>query len=43
MLSKYLESNSFFVKGKRIIELGAGTGLVGMIAASLGKLRTIPI
>ena len=43
VLCEYLESQSevglLSLKGKRVIELGAGTGLVGMVAATLhGKL-----
>lgn len=35
-LCRYLEDQSVNLKGKRIIELGAGTGLVGILAARLG-------
>uniref|UniRef100_A0A1A8I894 Protein N-lysine methyltransferase METTL21A n=1 Tax=Nothobranchius kuhntae TaxID=321403 RepID=A0A1A8I894_NOTKU len=37
----YLEMGKVDLKGKRIIELGAGTGLVGIVAALLGGLVTI--
>ena len=36
VLAKYLESNSFIVKDKNVLEVGAGTGVVGMAAACLG-------
>lgn len=41
VLSKYLESRSFKsrigdLKGKRVIELGAGTGAVGLVAGVNG-------
>ncbi|EDO31278.1 predicted protein [Nematostella vectensis] len=36
ILSRYLEQNKELVHQKRIIELGAGTGLVGMVAGLLG-------
>ena len=41
VLSKYLESNSFRsrfgdLKGSKVIELGAGTGAVGLVAAANG-------
>ena len=35
MLSNFLENNSWIIEGKRVIELGAGTGLVGMVATTL--------
>lgn len=39
MLAQYLtELGSSFLSGARVIELGAGTGLVGMVASTLGKL-----
>lgn len=33
----YLELGEVDLKGKRAIELGAGTGLVGIVAALLGE------
>ena len=40
VLTKYLESNDFergaAWNGKQVLELGAGTGVVGLYAASLG-------
>ena len=40
VLSEYMFENSDLVKGKRVLELGAGTGLAGLVAASLGKFLT---
>ena len=38
MLSQYLESlDPSALAGRRAIELGAGTGLAGMVASALGK------
>jgi hypothetical protein len=36
VLAKHLESNKDIVHGKRILELGAGTGLAGLAAAVMG-------
>lgn len=49
VLSKYLETRQFYNvesdastwSGKNIIELGAGTGVVGLVAASLGANVTV--
>ncbi|XP_004069302.1 EEF1A lysine methyltransferase 3 [Oryzias latipes] len=40
-LCRFLEDQSVNLKGKRIIELGAGTGLVGILAARLGAEVTL--
>lgn len=37
-LCRYFEEQSVELRGKRIIELGAGTGVVGILAARLGTL-----
>ncbi|XP_039467933.1 EEF1A lysine methyltransferase 3 isoform X2 [Oreochromis aureus] len=34
-LCRYLEDQSVELRGKRVIELGAGTGVVGIVAARL--------
>ncbi|KAK6167978.1 hypothetical protein SNE40_021892 [Patella caerulea] len=45
VLCKYLESGDFGcgakLKGKTVLELGAGTGVVGLVAGSLGAHVTI--
>lgn len=41
ILAEYLESRPDIVKGKNVIELGAGTGLVGIVAALQGARITI--
>ena len=38
-LSYYLEKTPAIVQGKRVIELGAGTGLVSMVSNMLGKYQ----
>ncbi|XP_040889302.1 EEF1A lysine methyltransferase 3-like [Toxotes jaculatrix] len=40
-LCRYLEEQSVELGGKRIIELGAGTGVVGILAARLGAAVTL--
>ncbi|XP_067443774.1 EEF1A lysine methyltransferase 3-like [Thunnus thynnus] len=40
-LCGYLEDQSVELRGKRIIELGAGTGVVGIVAARLGAVVTL--
>ncbi|KAF7659635.1 hypothetical protein LDENG_00295040 [Lucifuga dentata] len=40
-LCGYLEEQSVELRGKRIIELGAGTGVVGILAARLGAFVTL--
>lgn len=41
VLCMFLEMGTIDLKGKRAIELGAGTGLVGIVAALLGTKVTI--
>ena len=36
VLSRYVETKPEKVAGKRVLELGSGTGLVGLVAAALG-------
>ena len=36
-LCGYLEMEPGLVAGQRVLELGAGTGLVGLVAHALGK------
>uniref|UniRef100_A0A8C6V0V0 EEF1A lysine methyltransferase 3 n=1 Tax=Neogobius melanostomus TaxID=47308 RepID=A0A8C6V0V0_9GOBI len=40
-LSNYLAERSAELKGKRVIELGSGTGLLGIFAARLGAVVTL--
>lgn len=37
VMCMYLEMGSLEVKGRGVIELGAGTGLVGIVAALMGE------
>lgn len=39
-LCRFLEEQRVELRGKRILELGAGTGVVGIMAARLGMLST---
>lgn len=39
----YLELGKVDVKGKEVIELGAGTGLVGIVAALMGEEKKLKI
>ncbi|XP_042368963.1 protein N-lysine methyltransferase METTL21A [Plectropomus leopardus] len=41
VMCMYLEMGKVALKGKRAVELGAGTGLVGIVAALLGAKVTI--
>jgi len=38
---EYLLDNSEFVKGKTVLELGAGTGVLGMLCQRLGAARVV--
>ncbi|XP_075997337.1 EEF1A lysine methyltransferase 3-like [Genypterus blacodes] len=40
-LCGYLEEQQVCLRGKRVIELGAGTGLVGILAARVGAFVTL--
>lgn len=41
VLCMYLELGKVDLKGKEVIELGAGTGLVGIVAALMGEFNTL--
>ncbi|RUS84934.1 hypothetical protein EGW08_007296 [Elysia chlorotica] len=41
VLGEYLVMNEASVKGKNVLELGAGTGLTGLVAAALGANVTV--
>ncbi|CAJ1051727.1 uncharacterized protein si:ch211-159e12.5 isoform X1 [Xyrichtys novacula] len=40
-LCRYFEEQSVELRGKRVIELGAGTGVVGILAACMGAVVTL--
>ena len=39
---RYMETEIEFYKGKRILELGAGTGILGLGAAKIGMTLPLP-
>eukprot|EP01060_Flectonema_neradi_P011567 TRINITY_DN18623_c0_g1_i1.p1 TRINITY_DN18623_c0_g1~~TRINITY_DN18623_c0_g1_i1.p1 ORF type:complete len:391 (+),score=64.37 TRINITY_DN18623_c0_g1_i1:30-1175(+) len=41
LLSKHLVANADLVKGKRVVELGSGIGLVGIVASALGATDSV--
>lgn len=41
-LAQWLLNHPHVVEGHRCLELGAGTGVVGMIAARLGAAQVLP-
>jgi len=43
VLATYIEQHPDVVNGKQVIELGAGSGLVGMVAALLGTYHLFVI
>ena len=41
VLSTYLETGAVELRGRSAVELGAGTGLVGIVAALLGECDSL--
>ena len=41
MLCEYMRDNAHLITGSTVLELGAGTGLTGLLAAQLGKHKDI--
>ena len=41
VLCEYLTQNQQVVRDRRVLELGAGTGLVGMVAALAGRYSSL--
>ncbi|KAL3154376.1 hypothetical protein ABBQ32_013853 [Trebouxia sp. C0010 RCD-2024] len=41
VLSRYLVNHPVLVKGKRVLELGCGTGIVGITAACMGAMAVL--
>lgn len=43
VMCEFLKRNPELVKGKRVLELGSGTGIVGLYAAKLGANNCWPV
>ena len=41
VLCQYLDQNAHLVKGKRLLEVGAGHALVSVVASSLGAAHVV--